>query len=125
MEKRLPLPTDLQAERLLDRPQDFTPQFDTIAVNRSPAVGQVTVEESSAVEIFAGSTEPLEYRERLVIYNPDPAIAVRVGGSGLGRKEGYILEPLGTVVITFDESAEVDIFARSTGYAVTLEVFES
>ncbi len=125
MEKRLPFPTNLQAERMLDRPQDFNPQHDTLTVNRSPVVGQVTVEESSAVEVIAGVSDPLEYRERLVIHNPDPAISVRVGGAGLGRKEGYVLEPLGTLVINFDESAEVDIYARSTGYAVTLEVMEA
>lgn len=124
MEKRLPFPTNLQAERLLDRPQEFTVQRDTLTINRDPAVGKVTVEESSAVEIIAGS-EPLGYREQLVIHNPDPAIAVRIGGQGLGRKEGFVLEPLGTVTINFDESAEVDVYGRSTGYAVQLEVLES
>ena len=54
----------------------------------------------------------------LVIKNPSIDTAVRIGGSEITTKRGYLLEPQGTVTIEQNSATAVAVYGRSTGWEV-------
>jgi len=76
------------------------------------------------VELKAGASA-LAGRTRLVIKNPSIDTAVRIGGSEITTKRGYLLEPQGTVTIEQNSATAVAVYGRSTGWEVSLEVLEA
>lgn len=118
------LPNALQFQQLADKPLQMQEKEHDLTMLQDPLVGAVTVQSVSAVELKVGAS-PLSARTQLRVYNPDPVLPVRIGGSDITQKKGYLLEPLETIVIHFDEANSVSIYGRSTGYEVALEVVES
>jgi hypothetical protein len=116
------LPNGTQMQNLVDRPQLLQQVEKSLKVSVAPVYGAVTVQNKVAVEIKVGSSA-LSSRTRVRIHNPDPAVAVRLGGSTVSETAGEILDPLGTV--EYELSGAVAIFGRSLGYEVSLEVMES
>jgi hypothetical protein len=122
MEIDVLFPTGVQMKNLIDRPQLLQEVQKTLKVSVAPVYGIVTVQNKVAVEIKIGASA-LASRTRVRIHNPDPAIAVRLGGSTVSETAGELLEPRGTV--EFELSDAVAIYGRSLGYEVPLEVMES
>lgn len=116
------LPNGSQMQQIVDRPQLMQEVEKTLTVSVAPVYGVVTVQNKVAVEIKVGGSA-LASRTRVRIHNPDPAIAVRLGGSTVSETAGELLEPLGTV--EWELTAAVAIYGRSLGYEVSLEVMES
>lgn len=119
------LPNAIQAQQIADKPVPLSPVADALKFVQEPATGIVTVDADTAVQLAAGAS-PVSGRRTLVVTNRSKDIAVRIGGSNVTQKAGYLLEPQGTVVIEdTDTESEVSVYGRSTGYAVELEVIES
>ena len=117
-------PNGIQMQNLVDKPVAYPAQNESIAIAVAPATGTVTVQAAAAVELKAGASA-LSGRTRLVIKNPSIDTAVRIGGSEITTKRGYLLEPQGTVTIEQNSATAVAVYGRSTGYEVSLEVYES
>ena len=116
------LPNGAQVQNLVDRPQLMQEVQKSLKVSVAPVYGVVTVQNKVAAEIKVGASA-LASRTRVRIHNPDPAIAIRLGGSTVSETAGELLEPKGTV--EFELSGGVAIYGRSLGYEVSLEVMES
>jgi len=117
-------PNAAQMQEIASRPVQFDETVRVVSVPQAPAIGAVTTISTSAIELKIGGSA-LTNRSRLRVRNPDPSIAVRIGGSGITEATGMILEPLGTIEFEFDKTVAVPLFARSMGYEVILEVMES
>lgn len=117
-------PNGIQMQNLVDKPVAYPAQNESIAIAVSPAIGTVTVQAAAAVELKAGASA-LAGRTRLVIKNPSIDTAVRIGGSTITTKRGYLLEPQGTVTIEQNSATAVAVYGRSTGWEVSLEVLEA
>ena len=118
------MPNSIQMQELADRPVELAPKQTVLKMPVSPAMGTVTVQAAAAVELKVGAS-PLSERTRLVIFNPSPDIAVRIGPSAITVKKGYVLEPQETLVIEQEKTVAVAVYGRSMGYEVSLEVTES
>lgn len=91
----------------------------------TPVCGQMTVVSTSSVSVKAGASV-LSGRRSLFIRNKSACIAVRLGPSSItDYSGGTLLEPGDAVEYNFDPSTAVEIYARSTGAAVTLDVQEA
>ena len=90
-----------------------------------PVTGIMTVTSGTSVAIKAGTTS-LSGRKRMIIKNLSDSVQVRIGASSASAiyTSGIPLEPLATVEFEFDPSTAVELYARSIGYAVDLEVTE-
>jgi hypothetical protein len=117
-------PNSIQMQNLVDKPVAYPAQNESIAIAVAPATGTVTVQAAAAVELKAGASA-LDGRTRLVIKNPSIDTAVRIGGSEITTKRGYLLEPQGTVTIEQNSATAVAVYGRSTGWEVSLEVLEA
>lgn len=117
-------PNSIQMQNLVDKPVAYPAQNESIAIAVDPATGTVTVQAAAAVELKAGAS-PLSGRTRIVIRNPSFDTAVRIGGSSITTKKGYLLEPQGTLAIEQNSGTPVAIYGRSTGWEVSLEVLEA
>jgi len=117
-------PNSIQMQNLVDKPVAYPAQNESIAIAVAPATGTVTVQAAAAVELKAGASA-LSGRTRLVIKNPSIDTAVRIGGSEITTKRGYLLEPQGTVTIEQNSATAVAVYGRSTGWEVSLEVLEA
>ena len=117
-------PNSIQMQNLVDKPVAYPAQNESIAIAIAPATGTVTVQAAAAVELKAGASALAE-RTRLVIKNPSIDTAVRIGGSEITTKRGYLLEPQGTVTIEQNSATAVAVYGRSTGWEVSLEVLEA
>ena len=117
-------PNSIQMQNLVDKPVAYPAQNESIAIAVAPATGTVTVQAAAAVELKAGASA-LSGRTRLVIKNPSIDTAVRIGGSEITTKRGYLLEPQGTVTIEQNSATVVAVYGRSTGWEVSLEVLEA
>jgi len=117
-------PNGIQMQNLVDKPVAYPAQNESIAIAVAPATGTVTVQAAAAVELKAGASA-LSGRTRLVIKNPSIDTAVRIGGSEITTKRGYLLEPQGTVTIEQNSATAVAVYGRSTGWEVSLEVLEA
>jgi hypothetical protein len=91
-----------------------------------PVTGTMTVTSGTSVAIKAG-TSSLSGRKKLIIKNLSDSVQIRIGASSASAiyTSGIPLEPRATVEIDFDPSTAVELYARSIGYAVDLEVTES
>ncbi|NLZ76756.1 MAG: hypothetical protein GX911_02165 [Spirochaetales bacterium] len=118
------LPNKVQVQNIADKPVAYPAQNEMIVIAIAPVVGTVTVQSAAAVELKAGAS-PLSGRTRIVIRNPSVDTAVRIGGSSITTKKGYLLEPQGTLAIKQDSGTPVAIYGRSTGWEVSLEVLEA
>lgn len=91
----------------------------------APVCGVMTAISSASASIKAGASV-LAGRRTMHVRNTSTSVAVRIGPSGMtARSGGFMLEPLASMEWTFDPAVGVDIFARSTGAAVELEIMES
>ncbi len=100
-------------------------QFTTGNLLRSPATGIVTAVSTSAVELKAGGSA-VANRVYLRVKNLSEELPARIGDASVTQKAGgVLLEPLGTLEIHFLDEEAVSVYARSTGYAIKLEVTES
>lgn len=117
-------PNGIQMQYLVDKPVAYPAKNESIAIAVAPATGTVTVQAAAAVELKAGASA-LAGRTRLVIKNPSIDTAVRIGGSAITTKRGYLLEPQGTVTIEQNSATAVAVYGRSTGWEVSLEVLEA
>ena len=117
-------PNGIQMQNLVDKPVAYPAQNESIAIAIAPTIGTVTVQAAAAVELKAGASA-LAGRTRLVIKNPSIDTAVRIGGSAITTKRGYLLEPQGTVTIEQNSATAVAVYGRSTGWEVSLEVLET
>ena len=113
-----------QMQTLIDKPTAIQPKKTEIPFIVGPEIGRVTVQSTAAAEIKIGASA-LASRKFLTIRNPDIAVAVRIGSSGITEKTGYLLDPQETITIPLDETTPVAVYGRSTGYEVSLEVIES
>ena len=94
----------------------------TKVVESAPVTGIKTVT-STVAEVFAGSSRKAN-RSKLIIRNLHPAVAIRIGGSGITDTIGQSLEPGASVEIDFSPSTTVPIYAVSTAGNVSVEVLE-
>ena len=94
----------------------------TKVVESAPVTGIKTVT-STVAEVFAGSSRKAN-RSKLIIRNLHPAVAIRIGGSGITDTIGQSLEPGASVEIDFSPSTVVPIYAVSTAGNVSVEVLE-
>lgn len=94
----------------------------TKVVESAPVTGIKTVT-STVAEVFAGSSRKAN-RSKLIIRNLHPAVAIRIGGSGITDTIGQSLEPGASVEIDFSPSTAVPIYAVSTAGNVSVEVLE-
>ena len=94
----------------------------TKVVESAPVTGIKTVT-STVAEVFAGSSWKAN-RSKLIIRNLHPAVAIRIGGSGITDTIGQSLEPGASVEIDFSPSTAVPIYAVSTAGNVSVEVLE-
>lgn len=91
----------------------------------TPVCGIMTAISTASAAVKAGSSA-LAGRRYLRIRNTDTSVAVRIGPSSMTDYSGGMsLEPLAAVEWNFDPLTAVDVYARSTGAAVELEVTES
>lgn len=117
-------PNGIQMQNMVDKPVAYPAQNDSIAIPIAPASGTVTVQAAAAVELKSGASA-LAGRTKLIVKNPSIDTAVRIGGSTITTKRGYLLEPQGTVTIEQNSATAVAVYGRSTGWEVPLEVYES
>jgi len=94
----------------------------TKVVESAPVTGIKTVT-STVAEVFAGSSRKAN-RSKLIIRNLHPAVAIRIGGSGITDTIGQSVEPGASVEIDFSPSTAVPIYAVSTAGNVSVEVLE-
>ena len=94
----------------------------TKVVESAPVTGIKTVT-STVAEVFAGSSRKAN-RSKLIIRNLHPAVAIRIGGSGITDTIGQSVEPGASVEIDFSPSTAVLIYAVSTAGNVSVEVLE-
>ena len=94
----------------------------TKVVESAPVTGIKTVT-STVAEVFAGSSRKAN-RSKLIVRNLHPAVAIRIGGSGITDTIGQSLEPGASVEIDFSPSTAVPIYAVSTAGNVSVEVLE-
>jgi len=90
-----------------------------------PTTGTMTVTSGASVALKAG-TSVLSGRKKMIVKNLSDKIQVRIGASSASAiyETGIALEPLATVEFDFDPLTAVELYARSIGYAVDLEVTE-
>jgi len=108
-------------QKLTDGSQKVT-LSGTKVVESAPVTGIKTVT-STVAEVFAGSSRKAN-RSKLIIRNLHPAVAIRIGGSGITDTIGQSLEPGASVEIDFSPSTVVPIYAVSTAGNVSVEVLE-
>ena len=96
--------------------------YGTKVVESAPVTGIKTVT-STVAEVFAGSSRKAN-RSKLIIRNLHPAVAIRIGGSGITDTIGQSVEPGASVEIDFSPSTAVPIYAVSTAGNVSVEVLE-
>ena len=108
-------------QKLTDGSQKVT-LSGTKVVESAPVTGIKTVT-SIVAEVFAGSSRKAN-RSKLIIRNLHPAVAIRIGGSGITDTIGQSLEPGASVEIDFSPSTVVPIYAVSTAGNVSVEVLE-
>ena len=108
-------------QKLTDGSQKVT-LSGTKVVESAPVTGIKTVT-STVAEVFAGSSRKAN-RSKLIVRNLHPAVAIRIGGSGITDTIGQSLEPGASVEIDFSPSTAVPIYAVSTAGNVSVEVLE-
>jgi hypothetical protein len=94
----------------------------TKVVESAPVTGIKTVT-STVAEVFAGFSRKAN-RSKLIIRNLHPAVAIRIGGSGITDTIGQSVEPGASVEIDFSPSTAVPIYAVSTAGNVSVGVLE-
>lgn len=96
-----------------------------VSVNLQPKFKTIVATYGASV-LLANGAATLAGRKSLIIRNTDTLVPVRIGPTSANAiyEEGIVVEPGQSMVLTFTGS-DVDIYARSAGYEVTLEVAES
>jgi hypothetical protein len=100
-------------------PVQLTGSFLTM---RTPVTGVKTVT-ATAAEIFAG-TSRLAGRRRMILKNEDPVLRFRIGSSSVTQANGFPVEPLALVILDFDPTVDVPVYAISEGGNLKVAVME-
>ncbi len=89
---------------------------------RAPVTGIKTVT-ATAAEVFAGASR-LTGRRRMVLKNEDTVLRFRIGSSSVTQANGFPVEPLTVLVLDFDPSVSVPVYAISEGGNLNVAVME-
>lgn len=116
---------------------DFEAMLESLANGFQISVGEQTltlepkrakiVATYGASTLLAASSTTLAGRKRLEIWNKDPLVSIRYGVSSANAiyEEGEEVAPLQHKAIVFEGSTDINLYVRSMGYAVNVEVMES
>lgn len=97
-----------------------------VSVELSPNYASIIATYSASI-LLAASGTTLVGRKQLLVMNTDKQVAVRVGPSSVNAiyEDGIVIEPGQTMVFSFTGASDVDLYVRSAGYAVRVEVMEA